>query len=360
MNMKPISVVVVDDSALIRSVLSAIINATPDMRVVATAPNPLVARERIRELDPDVITLDIEMPQMNGLDFLERLMALKPTPVVMISSLTERGGELTLRALELGAVDYVTKPQFSIEQGMSDYADMIVAKLRAAASARVRQRPRSVVQASAQPGLESPVAAAGATGRRPMISTEKLIAVGASTGGTEAIRDFLLALPPDAPGVVIVQHMPERFTRTFAARLDRDTPLSVCEAEDGQRVLPGHAYVAPGNAHLLLKRNGAQYVTALSSEPACNGHRPSVDVLFHSVARNAGANAIGVILTGMGRDGAAGLLAMRQAGSDTFAQDEKTCVVFGMPREAIAIGGAAEVLPIERIAPQILRRLGRA
>ena len=355
---RPISVVVVDDSALIRSVLSTIINAAPDMRVVATAPNPLVARERIRELDPDVITLDIEMPQMNGLDFLERLMALKPTPVVMISSLTERGGELTLRALELGAVDFVTKPQFSIEQGMNEYAEMIVTKLRAAASAHVRQRSRS-----ATPGLASPltpVAAGALAPRRPLLSTEKLIAVGASTGGTEAIRDFLLALPPDSPGVVIVQHMPERFTRTFAARLDRETPLRVCEAEDGQRVLPGHAYIAPGNAHLLLRRNGAQYMTALSSEGPCNGHRPSVDVLFHSVARLAGANAVGVILTGMGRDGAAGLLAMRQAGAETFAQDERTCVVFGMPREAIALGAAGEVLPLERIAPQVLRRLGRA
>jgi two-component system chemotaxis response regulator CheB len=356
MSMKPISVVVVDDSALIRSVLSAIINATPDMRVVATAPNPLVARERIRELDPDVITLDIEMPQMNGLDFLERLMALKPTPVVMISSLTERGGELTLRALELGAVDFVTKPQFSIEQGMNEYAEMIVTKLRAAASARVRQRQRS---ASLPVPMQEPSATGVATMRRPMLSTEKLIAVGASTGGTEAIRDFLLGLPFDAPGVVIVQHMPERFTRTFAARLDRETPLTVCEAEEGQRVLPGHAYIAPGNAHLLLKRNGAQYVTALSSQPLCNGHRPSVDVLFHSVAQHAGANAIGVILTGMGRDGAAGLLAMRQAGAETYAQDEKTCVVFGMPREAIAIGAAAEVLPIDRIAPQVMRRLAR-
>jgi two-component system chemotaxis response regulator CheB len=207
--------------------------------------------------------------------------------------------------------------------------------------------------------MQEPSATGVATMRRPMLSTEKLIAVGASTGGTEAIRDFLLGLPFDAPGVVIVQHMPERFTRTFAARLDRETPLTVCEAEEGQRVLPGHAYIAPGNAHLLLKRNGAQYVTALSSQPLCNGHRPSVDVLFHSVAQHAGSNAIGVILTGMGRDGAAGLLAMRQAGAETYAQDEKTCVVFGMPREAIAIGAAAEVLPIDRIAPQVMRRLAR-
>jgi two-component system chemotaxis response regulator CheB len=283
-------------------------------------------------------------------------MALKPTPVVMISSLTERGGELTLRALELGAVDFVTKPQFSIEQGMNEYAEMIVTKLRAAASARMRQRQRS---ASLPVPMQEPSTTGVATMRRPMLSTEKLIAVGASTGGTEAIRDFLLGLPFDAPGVVIVQHMPERFTRTFAARLDRETPLTVCEAEEGQRVLPGHAYIAPGNAHLLLKRNGAQYVTALSSQPLCNGHRPSVDVLFHSVAQHAGSNAIGVILTGMGRDGAAGLLAMRQAGAETYAQDEKTCVVFGMPREAIAIGAAAEVLPIDRIAPQVMRRLAR-
>lgn len=344
-----IRVAVVDDSALIRQILCAIINAQPDMEVVATAPNPLIAREKIRETNPDVITLDVEMPEMNGLDFLERLMRLKPTPVLMISSLTERGGELTLRALELGAVDYLTKPQLSVEKGMNEYADLIVEKLRMCARAKVRP----LVASSPAAGTPALVASAP---RRIAASTEKLIIVGASTGGTEAICEFLLGMPPDCPGILITQHMPERFTRTFAARLDRTTQLSVCEASDGQRILPGHAYVAPGHSHLYLRKSGAQYLTALSSAEPVNRHRPSVDVLFNSAAEQAGLNAIGVILTGMGKDGAAGMLAMRQAGAATFAQDEASCVVFGMPREAILIGAAEEVVPLSKMAQAVLRR----
>lgn len=356
-------VIIVDDSALIRQVLTVIINSTPDFEVIATAPNPLVAREKIRDLNPDVITLDIEMPEMNGLDFLEKLMTLKPTPVLMISSLTERGGELTLRALELGAVDFVTKPTLGVEQGMQDYAAMICDKLRAVASARVRKLdPNRMFAPPASDVPETPIAALPVTPQNKRFSiptTEKLIAVGASTGGTEAIQEFLLGLPPTAPGILITQHMPERFTRSFAERLDRTTQLNVCEATDGQRILPGHVYLAPGHSHLLLKRSGTHYLTALSDAPPVNRHRPSVDVLFYSVADQAGANALGVILTGMGKDGAAGMLAMRQAGSTTFAQDEDTCVVFGMPREAILLGAAEEVLPINKIAAQVLRRLGK-
>lgn len=353
--MKKTSVIVVDDSALMRSVLTAIINSQPDMEVVATAPHPLAAREKIRELNPDVITLDIEMPEMNGIDFLEKLMRLKPTPVVMISSLTESGGELTLRALELGAVDFVTKPQMGVEKALQDYAETICEKLRIASRARVRPLLRD--PATAEPAARAPAAKAAPVSK-PFLTTEKLIAVGASTGGTEAICEFLMGLPPDGPGVIITQHMPERFTRSFAERLDRLTPLVVCEATDGQRILPGHAYVAPGHSHLLLRRSGAQYLTALSSAEPVNRHRPSVDVLFHSVAEQAGANAMGVLLTGMGRDGAAGLKAMRDAGCATFAQDEHSCVVFGMPREAILLGAAGEVLPLSRLAAGVIKRLG--
>ena len=357
-------VIIIDDSALIRQVLTVIINSAPDLEVIATAPNPLLARDKIRTLNPDVITLDIEMPEMNGLDFLEKLMTLRPTPVLMISSLTERGGELTLRALELGAVDFVTKPTLNVEQSMNDYAEMICDKLRMVARAKVKKldrhspTPEAIAHAPLPLPTNNPTPTPKRIRRTALLTTEKLIAVGASTGGTEAIQEFLLGLPPTAPGILITQHMPERFTRSFAERLDRTTQLNVVEATDGQRILPGHVYIAPGHSHLLLRRSGAHYLTALSDAPPVNRHRPSVDVLFNSVAQEAGANAMGIILTGMGRDGAAGLLAMRETGSITFAQDEDSCVVFGMPREAILLGAADEVLPLNKIAAHVMRRLG--
>ncbi|MEY3202061.1 MAG: hypothetical protein RIR70_1611, partial [Pseudomonadota bacterium] len=262
---------------------------------------------------------------------------------------TEQGSELALRALSLGAVDVIGKPTLSVEQGMRDYAELICEKLRAAAGARVRRLS----------AIEKPIPLIDAPRTAPFLTTEKIIAVGASTGGTEAIQEFLLGLPPTCPGIVITQHMPERFTRSFAERLDRTTALTVCEAADNQRILQGHVYIAPGHSHLLLKRSGAHYLTSLSDGELVNRHRPSVDVLFQSVARHAGPNAIGIILTGMGKDGAAGLLAMRQAGAATFAQDEETCVVFGMPREAALIGAAEEVAPIHRLAAKVLERLGK-
>ncbi|WP_404324717.1 chemotaxis response regulator protein-glutamate methylesterase [Cobetia sp. UIB-001] len=389
-----IRVLCVDDSALIRELMAEIINAQPDMQVVATAPDPLVARDLIKRHEPDVLTLDVEMPRMDGLDFLERLMRLRPMPVVMVSSLTERGGEITLRALELGAVDFVSKPRLGIRGGMLEYAETIADKIRAAARARVRPAGRAVtspsaggvqavsvlsnstlsnptqsslpqsnpyqssladrsVAASVSQDTVSPPATAAA-GRRPLLSSEKLIAVGASTGGTEAIRAVLQSLPADAPAILVTQHMPPGFTRSFAERLNGLCRIAVKEAAHGERILPGHAYIAPGDAHLTLSRSGANYVVTLDQRPPVNRHRPSVDVLFDSVARVAGRNAVGVILTGMGRDGARGLLQMREAGAHTIAQDEQSCVVYGMPREAVELGAAQSVLPLSRISGQLL------
>lgn len=342
-----IKVLCVDDSALIRSLMTEIINSQPDMEVVGTAPDPLVAREMIKRLNPDVLTLDVEMPRMDGLDFLERLMRLRPMPVLMVSSLTERGSEITMRALELGAVDFITKPKLGIRDGLLEYTDTIADKLRAAS----RARPRPAAAPGAQPAEPAPML------RTPLLSTEKLIIVGASTGGTEAIKEFLMPLPPDAPAVLIVQHMPAGFTRSFAQRLDGLCRIKVKEAEHGERVLPGYAYIAPGDQHLLLARSGANYVAHLSQDPPVNRHRPSVDVLFDSAAVHAGKNAIGVILTGMGRDGARGMLRMREAGAYNLAQDEHSCIVFGMPKEAIAAGGAHEVVPLSAMSQRVMARL---
>ncbi len=300
-----------------------------------------MARDLIKQHNPDVLTLDVEMPRMDGLDFLERLMRLRPMPVLMVSSLTQAGSEVTLRALELGALDFVAKPSLGIRSGMLEYANDIAEKIRAAAKSRPRQVRHS--EASPRPQLKA-----------PLMSSEKLIIIGASTGGTEAIRAVLEPLPANSPAILITQHMPGGFTRSFAERLNRLCSLTVKEASDGERVLPGHAYIAPGDAHLKLARSGANYVARLDDGPPVNRHRPSVDVLFHSAATQAGRNAIGVILTGMGKDGAAGLLEMRQAGSATLAQDEASCVVFGMPREAIAVGGAGEVVSLHDIPERLM------
>jgi len=344
-------VVVIDDSALIRKVLAEIINAQRDMTCVGAAPDPIAARELIRASNPDVITLDVEMPKMDGLDFLERLMRLRPMPVVMVSTLTEKGSEVTLRALELGAVDFVAKPKLDIAKGMQEYAAEITDKIRAAAASKVRGR------AGAPGAAPRPLAALGSS----VATTEKLVIIGASTGGTEAIKEVLMQFPPDAPGVLVTQHMPEGFTKSFAARLDKLCRITVSEAVHGERVLPGHAYIAPGgNAHLKLRKSGANYVVELDAAPPVNKHRPSVDVLFRSAAQVAGANALGVILTGMGRDGAAGMLEMRQAGAYTVAEDESTCVVFGMPREAIAAGGVEEVAPLGDIASRLFAKLSES
>jgi two-component system chemotaxis response regulator CheB len=341
-----IKVLIVDDSALIRSVMSEIIGSQPDMEVVGVAPDPLVARELIKQTNPDVLTLDVEMPKMDGLDFLEKLMRLRPMPVIMVSSLTERGSEITLRALELGAVDFVTKPKLSIQSGMREYAELIADKVRVAAKARVK--PRQMAPAG------SPSAGSLPAIKNPLTSSEKLIIIGASTGGTEAIKDFLIQMPSDCPGILITQHMPEGFTRSFAKRLDGLCKIAVREAEEGERILPGHAFIAPGHSHLLLARSGANYVTKLDQGPPVNRHRPSVDVLFDSAAQCAGKNAVGVILTGMGKDGALGMLEMKKAGAYNFAQDEASCVVFGMPREAIAAGATHEVGALHDLPGMVL------
>lgn len=344
-NGTPTKVLIVDDSALIRNLLTKIIGGSPDLKVVGAAADPLAAREMIRATNPDVLTLDIEMPRMDGLEFLEKLMRLRPMPVLMVSTLTERGSEATLRALELGAIDFIAKPKLDIARGMQDYADEIIGKIRAITKVRHhRVAPSRAIQGGAPlPNL----------GNRE-ISTEKLIFVGASTGGTEAIRAFLTTLPSDCPAVLITQHMPAGFTRTFAARLDTLCKVRVKEAEHGERILPGHVYIAPGGQHLRLGRSGSNYTAVLDDGPPVNRHRPSVEVLFQSAARIAGRNAVAVMLTGMGKDGAVAMLEMKHAGAFSVAQDEATCVVFGMPKEAIAVGAVDEVLPLPAIAPRIL------
>jgi len=342
-------VLVVDDSALIRNVLAQIIDSQPDMTVVGRAQDGLVAQELIRVHNPDVMTLDIEMPRMDGLELLELLMRTRPLPVVMVSTLTQRGSEATLRALELGAVDFLPKPKLNVLLGLLGYAEDIAFKLRAAARARVHPRTAA--------GSDMPRERAIAPLGDRQASTEKLIFIGASTGGTEAIREVLLHLPADGPGVLVTQHMPAGFTKSFAARLDSLCALTVKEAEDRERVLPGHVYIAPGDKHLRVRRGGAGYLTALDAGEPVNRHRPSVEVLFGSAAEEVGRNALGVMLTGMGKDGAQAMVAMRKAGAFNIAQDEKSCVVFGMPREAIAAGAVDEVVPLAEIASRVIQHL---
>jgi two-component system chemotaxis response regulator CheB len=341
-----IKVLVVDDSALIRQLLPEILSRGAGIEVVGTACDPYVARDRIKSLNPDLITLDIEMPRMDGLTFLENIMRLRPMPVLIVSSLAARGAQVTLQALELGAVDYVTKPTVDIASGLDPYASELIAKVRATAAAR----PRSI-QPPAR-ALEEP--AAPKKKRTAYRTTDRLMALGASTGGTEAIREVLEAMPADAPAILIAQHIPGSFSASFAERLDRCSAMSVSEARDGQPIVAGCAYVAPGGRHLQVERDGAHFRCRISDQDPVNRHRPSVDVLFRSVARAAGANAVGAILTGMGDDGALGLKEMREQGATTFAQDEASSVVWGMPGAAVAIGAVSRVLPLERLASELL------
>ena len=345
----PIKVLVVDDSALIRSLLKEIIGADPELQLVGAAPDAFVARDLVKQFNPDVITLDIEMPRMDGLSFLEKLMAARPTPVVMISSLTESGAEATFRAMELGAVDFIAKPKLGIREGMEAYAAGIRDKIKAASLARLR--PRAAQRTAGAAGQEIPGAA-----RTPIVGTEKIIAIGASTGGTEAIKEVLIDMPADSPGIVITQHMPPGFTRTFAERLNRLSRLRVVEAQGGERILPGHAFVAPGDHHLLVERSGANYLIRLSDGPQVHRHRPAVDPMFQSLAQCAGRNVIAALLTGMGKDGALGLREIQQAGGHSIAQDEASSVVYGMPREAIALGAADEILALEKIAEALTQQ----
>lgn len=347
--MNPIRVVVVDDSALVRGVLTELINRTTDLRVVGTAVDPYEAREKIRELEPDVITLDVEMPRMDGLAFLERLMRLRPTPVVMVSTLTERGAATTLRALELGAVDFVAKPVLDVRNRLDTLSREITDKLRVAARARVGRK------LAAPPAVPGPVAGKESGGA--LLPSQQLVAIGASTGGTEAIREILENLPAAVPGIVITQHMPPGFTASFAARLDALCRVRVKEAQDGEAILCGHAYIAPGGMHLSIARSATGFVARVAEGEPVNRHMPSVDVLFRSVARYAGARAVGIMLSGMGADGATAMREMRDRGAWNLVQDEASCVVFGMPKEAILAGAADEVLPLQEIAPRLLARL---
>lgn len=345
----PIKVLVVDDSALVRNLLSEIVRGSPDMQLVGAAPDAFVARDMVNQFSPNVITLDIEMPRMDGLAFLEKLMAARPTPVVMISTLTEEGAEATLRALELGAVDFIPKPKLGVSSGIREYAEIIIEKIRAAADVKVKplikkHRP----EITEDQKIMNPVG---------LQSTEKIIAIGASTGGTEAIKDLLVQLPAAVPGIVMTQHMPAGFTRTYAERLNKTTRLHVVEAKGGERILPGHAFLAPGGYHLVVVRSGADYRVKLSDAEPVHRHRPAVDVMMESVAQVGGKNVIGVLLTGMGKDGAKGMLDIRNRGGYTIAQDEASCVVYGMPKEAVAVGGVDQIVALDKMGQALLDKI---
>ena len=350
---KKIRVLIVDDSALIRQFLSHLLSQDQNIEVVGVAHDPTGAWKKIEALRPDVITLDVVMPHMDGLTFLEKLMTTTPMPVLMVSSLTEQGCETALRALELGAVDIVTKPKVDIRFGMEELAEELIEKVKAAAVARVRGKAYVATPKIAPSVVRRALHAASAM----INTTDTIVAIGSSTGGTEAVKEVLEMLPPNSPPILIAQHMPERFTKTWADRMNSLCRISVKEAEDGDSVLPGHALIAPGNYHMTLVRSGARYLVRLNQDPPVNRHRPSVDVMFASVAKHAGGNSIGIILTGMGDDGAAGLLQMKQSGAYTIAQNESTCIVFGMPKEAIQAGAVDVVLPLGDIPNALLRQL---
>ncbi len=338
-----IKVLVVDDSALIRNLLGEIIKNENDMQLVGAAPDAYVAKKMVKDFSPDVITLDIEMPKVDGLRFLDVLMKARPTPVVMISTLTEAGADATIRSLELGAVDFIPKPKLGVVQGIEDYRELILSKIRMAARSKVRQ--------------QKPAQAAKCTTKLSYSSTEKIIAIGASTGGTEAIKAVISALPANSPAVVITQHMPPGFTKTYAQRLDACSQLKVVEAKGDERLLPGHGYLAPGDKHMEIIRSGADYRIRLSDGPRVSGHKPSVDVMFTSLVEAAGSNVVASLLTGMGKDGADGLLALKQKGAFTICQNEDTCVVYGMPKVAVGLGAAEKVLPLEAIAQAFINQL---
>lgn len=349
--MKPkIKVLIVDDSAVVRQVARTQLEVAPDIEVIAAVADPVFAIDRLRNEWPDVILLDIEMPRMDGITFLKKIMAERPTPVVICSTLAEKGAKLTLEALSAGAVSVITKPKTSLRQFLEEAGTDLVSAIRGAAMARPRVRP----SVAAAPMVSAP--AGGGVQRHAVESTtDRIVALGTSTGGTQALEAVLTRLPPDCPGIVVVQHMPEKFTAMFAERLNGICAIDVKEARDGDRVLAGRALIAPGGRHMELVRSGAHYSVSVKDGPLINRHKPSVDVLFNSVARAAQKNALGVIMTGMGDDGARGLVTMREAGAHTVAEDESTCVVFGMPKEAIKRGGACEIMPLDRIPMAIMQ-----
>ena len=346
-----IKVLVVDDSAVVRQTLSDILLADREIDEVVTAQDPYVAAARLRQFVPDVITLDVEMPRMDGLSFLQKIMSQHPIPVVMCSSLTITNSETALRAMEYGAVDIIQKPRMETKKFLDESRVVICDAVKAAAKARIRRQNRATINTDKK--LNADVILAKATTKAMIQTTETIVAVGASTGGTEALRIFVQMLPADFPGVIIVQHMPEHFTTSFAERLNSLSKMTVKEAENGDTVMPGRVLLAPGNKHMLLQRSGARYYVQIKDGPLVSRHRPSVDVLFRSAARYAGKNAVGVIMTGMGDDGAKGMLEMKEAGASTIAQDEKSCVVFGMPKVAIELGGVDQVVSLEKIAQTV-------
>lgn len=351
--MHPLKVIVIDDSALVRKLMSEILNSDPAIEVVATAADPYQARDKIKLLNPDVLTLDVEMPRMDGVTFLRNLMRLRPMPVVMVSTLTEKGAQVTLEALSLGAFDFIAKPKLDLSHTLEDYAEEIIAKVKAAAKMPISAlTPRSDLQVEQKLTADAILAKTTATTLR---TTDKIIAIGASTGGTEAIKEVLCALPPSAPGVVITQHIPAAFSAAFAKRVNGLSPMQVRQAGDGEQILAGHAYIAPGDKHLLVERSGARYYCRLNDGPPVSRHKPSVDVLFRSVAQHVGPNAIGIMLTGMGDDGAQGMLEMKQAGAQNLVQDEKTSIVWGMPGAAFKLGAAEKAVPLQKIAEEILK-----
>ena len=354
--MAKIKVLVIDDSALIRQLLTELLKKDPKIEVVGAAPDPLIAREKIKELNPDVLTLDVEMPKMDGITFLRNLMRLRPMPVVMVSTLTEKGAEVTFEAMELGAVDFVTKPNLDVAEELPRYAEEIIYKIKVAARANVRAISDRKADKKVEEKYSADVVLEKRSGpsAKKLKTTDKIIAIGASTGGTEAIREVLIRMPPDAPGIVITQHIPADFSTPFAKRMDRCSPMTVYEAQDGQQILPGHVYISPGSHHLIVERSGARYYVRLNDGPPVNRHKPSVDVMFRSVAQSVGPNAIGAILTGMGDDGARGLLEMKENGATTIIQDEKSCVVWGMPGEAAKLGAGDIELPLDKIAGKLL------
>ncbi|EDN69776.1 response regulator receiver protein [Beggiatoa sp. PS] len=352
--MTKIKVLIIDDSALIRQMLTKIINSTHDLEVVGVAANPYIAREKIKRFNPDVLTLDVEMPRMDGLAFLKNLMRLRPMPVVMVSALTQKGADITLQALELGAIDFISKPQIDIAQTFDSYSEEIISKIRVAAHAKIKP-PKFFPQPALKvpPRYDSDVILTYKK-RSHFKTTEKIIAIGASTGGTEAIKELLIQMPPHAPGIVISQHIPAAFSYSFAMRMNQLSEMTVYEAEDNKVILPGHVYIAPGGYHLLVERSGTRYICRLHQGEPVNRHRPSVDVLFRSCAQNVGPNAIAAILTGMGDDGARGITEMHEVGAITIAQDEQTSVVWGMPGEAVKRGRIDYILPLSKITSQII------
>ena len=355
-----ITVLIIDDSALVRQMLSEILDADSDIEVVGTASDPLIARNKIKKLNPDVLTLDVEMPRMDGISFLNNLMRLRPMPVIMVSTLTQEDAEITLDALELGAVDFITKPKVDFKNSIQDYSEELIEKVKIASGARVRSISGKRINSSSVSGKKvekknsADVIIKLENEKSHYKSTDSIIAVGASTGGTEAIRELLQNMPADSPGIVIVQHIPEKFSASFALRMDRISAMKVCEACDGEKILPGHVYIAPGGRHLLVERSDAHLICQINDGPVVNRHKPSVNVLFRSVANQLGSNAIGVILTGMGDDGAAGLLEMKQTGAVTIAQDEQSSVVWGMPGEAVKCKAVDEILPLNKIASRLV------